>query len=229
MRDFIGEIAHILNAVHTALVKRQSLYAHVVGAVLEIGRQEIAAAAGGPDARAFDQALIDRIAQVRRDFAAEIAHAGETGHQRPARVADRAEREIDLIEPELFLVGARTRLVAEMHVQIGPTRGAGVSGEVDGVRTRDLDAPGADFGDLAVAYDHGMRAQHLRLAAVEDAFALERDLCGGDVQRCEAENREGGGEWGAMHGGNPRERLADHNGPRRGVARPRWRPGCLRC
>ena len=41
MRDFIGEIAHILNAVHTALVKRQSLYAHVVGAVREIGRQEI--------------------------------------------------------------------------------------------------------------------------------------------------------------------------------------------
>ena len=41
MRDFIGEIAHILNAVHTALVKRQSLYAHVVGAALEIGRQDI--------------------------------------------------------------------------------------------------------------------------------------------------------------------------------------------
>ena len=41
MRDFIGEIAHILNAVHTALVKRQSLYAHVVAAVLEIGKQDI--------------------------------------------------------------------------------------------------------------------------------------------------------------------------------------------
>ena len=41
MRDFIGEIAHILNAVHTALVKRQSLYAHVLAAVLEIGNQDI--------------------------------------------------------------------------------------------------------------------------------------------------------------------------------------------
>ena len=41
MRDFIGEIAHILNAVHTALVKRQSLYAHVLAAVLEIGKQDI--------------------------------------------------------------------------------------------------------------------------------------------------------------------------------------------
>ena len=41
MRDFIGEIAHILNSVHTALVKRQSLYAHVLGAALEIGRHEI--------------------------------------------------------------------------------------------------------------------------------------------------------------------------------------------
>lgn len=41
MRDFIAEIAHILNAVHTALVKRQSLYAHVLATVLEIGKQDI--------------------------------------------------------------------------------------------------------------------------------------------------------------------------------------------
>lgn len=41
MRDFIGEIAHILNAVHTALIKRRSLYAHVLAAVLEIGQQPI--------------------------------------------------------------------------------------------------------------------------------------------------------------------------------------------
>ena len=41
VRDFIGEIAHILNAVHTALLRRHSLYAHVLGAVLEIGQQEI--------------------------------------------------------------------------------------------------------------------------------------------------------------------------------------------
>jgi nitrate reductase delta subunit len=41
MRGFIGEIAHILNAVHTALIKRRSLYAHVLAAVLEIGRQAV--------------------------------------------------------------------------------------------------------------------------------------------------------------------------------------------
>lgn len=41
MRDFIGEIAHILNAIHTALIKRRSLYAHVLAAVLEIGRQTV--------------------------------------------------------------------------------------------------------------------------------------------------------------------------------------------
>ncbi|HET8694150.1 MAG TPA: nitrate reductase molybdenum cofactor assembly chaperone, partial [Aquabacterium sp.] len=41
MRDFIGEIAHILNAVHTALIKRRSLYAHVLAAVLEIGQQKV--------------------------------------------------------------------------------------------------------------------------------------------------------------------------------------------
>lgn len=41
MRDFIGEIAHILNAIHTALIKRRSLYAHVLAAVLEIGQQTV--------------------------------------------------------------------------------------------------------------------------------------------------------------------------------------------
>lgn len=41
MRDFIGEIAHILNALHTALIKRRSLYAHVLAAVLEIGHQPV--------------------------------------------------------------------------------------------------------------------------------------------------------------------------------------------
>lgn len=41
MRDFIGEIAHILNAVNTALIKRRSLYAHVLAAVLEIGQQPV--------------------------------------------------------------------------------------------------------------------------------------------------------------------------------------------
>jgi nitrate reductase delta subunit len=41
MRGFISEITHILNAVHTALIKRRSLYAHVLAAVLEIGRQPV--------------------------------------------------------------------------------------------------------------------------------------------------------------------------------------------
>jgi nitrate reductase delta subunit len=41
MRDFIGEIAHILNAIHTALIKRRSLYAHVLAAVLDIGQQPV--------------------------------------------------------------------------------------------------------------------------------------------------------------------------------------------
>lgn len=45
MRGFISEIAHILNAVHTALIKRRSLYAHVLAAVLELGQQPIEAVA----------------------------------------------------------------------------------------------------------------------------------------------------------------------------------------
>jgi nitrate reductase delta subunit len=40
-RDFLGEIAHILNVIHAALIKRRSLYAHVLAAVLEIGQQDI--------------------------------------------------------------------------------------------------------------------------------------------------------------------------------------------
>ncbi|HYR24350.1 MAG TPA: nitrate reductase molybdenum cofactor assembly chaperone [Aquabacterium sp.] len=43
MQDFIGEIAHILNALHAALLKRRSLYAHVLAAVLEIGQQPVEA------------------------------------------------------------------------------------------------------------------------------------------------------------------------------------------
>lgn len=42
MQGFIAEIAHILNAIHAALIKRRSLYAHVLAAVLEIGQQELA-------------------------------------------------------------------------------------------------------------------------------------------------------------------------------------------
>ena len=37
----IGEIAHILNAIHAALLKRRSLYAHVLAAVLEIGQHPV--------------------------------------------------------------------------------------------------------------------------------------------------------------------------------------------
>lgn len=42
MQGFMAEISHILNAIHAALIKRRSLYAHVLAAVLEIGQQEIA-------------------------------------------------------------------------------------------------------------------------------------------------------------------------------------------
>ena len=42
MHDFLAEISHILNAIHAALIKRRSLYAHVLAAVLEIAQQEIA-------------------------------------------------------------------------------------------------------------------------------------------------------------------------------------------
>jgi nitrate reductase delta subunit len=42
-KGFVGEIAHILNAVYAALLKRRSLYAHVLAAALELGQQAIEA------------------------------------------------------------------------------------------------------------------------------------------------------------------------------------------
>ena len=42
MVGFVGEIAHILNALYAALLKRRSWYAHVPAAVLELGEQAIA-------------------------------------------------------------------------------------------------------------------------------------------------------------------------------------------
>jgi len=40
MRAFLGEMAHILNAIFSALVKRQSAYASVLGALLEIAGEK---------------------------------------------------------------------------------------------------------------------------------------------------------------------------------------------
>ena len=40
-QGFMGEIAHILNALYAALLKRRSLYAHAIAAALELGHQTI--------------------------------------------------------------------------------------------------------------------------------------------------------------------------------------------
>ncbi|PPE65292.1 nitrate reductase molybdenum cofactor assembly chaperone [Caldimonas caldifontis] len=40
-RDFLGEMAHILNALHTALVQRQSPYAAAIAAVLEMAGERV--------------------------------------------------------------------------------------------------------------------------------------------------------------------------------------------
>lgn len=42
-RAFLGEMAHILNAIFSALVKRQSPYASVIGALLEIAGEKVQA------------------------------------------------------------------------------------------------------------------------------------------------------------------------------------------
>ncbi|HEX5372036.1 MAG TPA: nitrate reductase molybdenum cofactor assembly chaperone [Aquabacterium sp.] len=43
MQGFVAEFAHILNALYAALLKRRSLYAHVVAAVLELANQALQA------------------------------------------------------------------------------------------------------------------------------------------------------------------------------------------
>ncbi len=52
---FMSEVAHILNAIYAALLKRRSLYAHVLGAALELGGQPIEAVEV-PEEEALDAA-----------------------------------------------------------------------------------------------------------------------------------------------------------------------------
>src|SRR5690606_22341827 len=78
------------------------------------------------------QALVDRVAQMRRHLAAEVAHAGEPGAQGLAGVADRAQGVVDRIEPEPFGIALRARLAAQVHVQVGPAGQAAAAGQVDG-------------------------------------------------------------------------------------------------
>ncbi len=55
---FVGEIAHILNALYAALLKRRSWYAHVPAAVLELGHQAIAPTEV-PEDEALDAAWVE--------------------------------------------------------------------------------------------------------------------------------------------------------------------------
>jgi len=48
-REFLGEMAHILNAIHTALIKRENPYAAAIGAVLELAGEKPQAVQITPD------------------------------------------------------------------------------------------------------------------------------------------------------------------------------------
>src|SRR5690606_26679587 len=129
-------LARVVDRVDHALGgpgRPEQVREHRVPAVARVG---VAAGggdrlAGREDARALDQALVDRVAQVRADLAAEVAHAGEAGAQGAGRVADRAEGVVDRIQAEAFRVALRPRLAAQVHVQVGPAGQAGAAGQVD--------------------------------------------------------------------------------------------------
>src|SRR5690606_19125859 len=94
--------------------------AHQVGehGVPAVGRVAVAAGggdglAGGEDARPLDQALVDRVAQVQADLAAEVAHAGEAGQQGLAGVAHGAEGVVHRVEAEALGIARRARLAAQ--------------------------------------------------------------------------------------------------------------------
>src|SRR5690606_9315093 len=82
-------------------------------------------------ARPLDQALVDRVAQVQADLAAEVAHAGEAGQQGLAGVAHGAEGVVHRVEAEALGIARRARLAAQVHVQVGPAGQAGVAVEPD--------------------------------------------------------------------------------------------------
>ena len=78
MQDFIAEFAHILNAIHGALLKRQSQYAEVLAAVLELSGQAIAPSTKPiePEAESLDASWAEPEA---------FAGCSSAGQQRPGQ------------------------------------------------------------------------------------------------------------------------------------------------
>jgi hypothetical protein len=174
--------------------------------------------AGGPDPRSLHQPLVDRIAQVRGDVAAEVAHAGEAGQQGLLGIAHAAEGEVDIVEAEAFGVALRAGLAAQVHVQVGPAGHAGAVGQVDGGCLRHgFHATRQHVRHLAVAHHHGMRSQQLAAAAVEQLAAVQGGArawrIGGERGHAKRGQHDGGKQlfahgvspwlWpdGATHGG----------------------------
>ncbi len=84
-REFLGEMAHILNAIFSALRKRESRYASVVAAVLELGRTQGRGRAGGRRCTAGRDlgraAGLRRLQQQRPDRGGRHAADSHRSHQ----------------------------------------------------------------------------------------------------------------------------------------------------
>src|SRR5690606_32479140 len=160
-------------------------------------------------------------AQVRADFAAEVAHAGEAGAQRLAGVADRAEGVVDRIQAEALRIALRTRLAAQVHVQVGPAGQAGTPGQRDRAGAgRGRRVARLHRADAAILDRDRVLPKHPAGAGIEPPLAGRRDRVGGRRRRGAGE--QGKAQQAARHGSVAPEKGArieppGPDGPARGA------------
>ena len=179
----------LFRALRDAPFERESLGA--VGAGGDDG------ARGNQQARTGNDALVDGLLQldigVAGALGAEVAHGGETGHQRGAQVVDGArgaQSEAlmqDLVVPGGLVVGMQH----DVRMALDQARHQRGAGQLDGLGAGGIDAGGGPRGFDAVAgHTHGPTFMHG--LAVEDARRLQqhgggRLRLGRQRSRCEEE------------------------------------------
>ena len=233
---FVGTVDHALDRAGRAHRLRQL-------AVEAVGDVGVAAGggdrtAGGVDARAVHQALVDRVAQGQGGVAAQVAHGGEAGLQGLARVAGGAQHGELGVEAEAFGIAVGAGLAVQVHVQVDPAGAAGVALEVHRARAVHGRQAGADLAHLAVGDHHGLVGLAAAAGAVEQLAAVQGEGLGlGERRAGQGKGRAaadgGSGAWGSpgvvapmvpVAGGAASHRR--RGGPRRAAACPADAPIC---